>query len=55
MQNGAVLKEAPDSEDVVVVTDPFGSHWAFVKREPADGLVLSRGDRRPARRNSTLH
>jgi uncharacterized glyoxalase superfamily protein PhnB len=55
MQNGAVLKEAPDSDDVIVVADPFGSHWAFIKREPADSLVLSQGDHLPARRNSNLH
>ncbi len=39
MRNGAVLKERPDSEDLVVVTDPFGSHWAFVRREAASDCL----------------
>lgn len=54
-QKGAVLKEPPDSEEVVVVADPFGSHWAFIKREPADSPLLSRGDQQPMRRSSARH
>ena len=54
MQNGAVLKErAP--RGAVIVTDPFGSHWAFVRSELGDGPVVSRDDRRSIRRSSTLH
>ena len=41
LKNGAKLTEKPGSENVTVVTDPFGSHWAFVKREPAGGALFS--------------
>ena len=41
LKNGAKLTETPESENVTVVTDPFGSHWAFVKREPAGDPVFS--------------
>jgi uncharacterized glyoxalase superfamily protein PhnB len=37
MQNGAVLKETLNFERAVVVTDPFGSHWAL------EGLVSENG------------
>ena len=41
VKNGAKLTETPESENVTVITDPFGSHWAFVKREPATILYFS--------------
>ena len=41
IRNGAKLTETPEAENVTVVTDPFGSHWAFVRREPADGPLFS--------------
>ena len=41
MKNGAELAETP-SENITIVTDPFGSHWAFVKREPAVEALLPR-------------
>ena len=41
LKNGAKLTETPASENVTVITDPFGSHWAFVKREPADSPLFS--------------
>jgi uncharacterized glyoxalase superfamily protein PhnB len=41
LKNGAKLTETPGSENVTVVTDPFGAHWAFAKREPADGHLFS--------------
>ncbi len=44
VENGAVLTETPD--DVVVITDPFSSHWAFVRRQAADQAKL---------RSSLLH
>ena len=52
LQSGAVLMESPDCAQAVVVTDPFGSQWAFVKREPADSSLSSIGDRR---RSHGLH
>ncbi len=42
VRRGAVLKEPPISRDLVVVTDPFGSHWAFVRREAAARREISR-------------
>ncbi len=51
VQNGAVLKEPPASKGVVIVTDPFGSHWAFVKRELGDGPVVCQDGRRSIRRS----
>ena len=54
-QNGAVLEEAPALEGVVIVADPFGSRWAFVKSEPGDSPVALQGDPRPIRRRATLH
>ena len=44
MKNGAELMETP-SEYVTVVTDPFGSHWAFVKSEAAADPLLSQAGR----------
>lgn len=54
MRNGAALKERPDSDDLVVVTDPFGSHWAFVKREAA-GVPPADPSRQPRRGSSRLN
>jgi uncharacterized glyoxalase superfamily protein PhnB len=55
MESGAVLKQSPEFEDVVVVADPFGSHWAFVKRDPTSSPLLPQSDHRPVRRSSTRH
>jgi uncharacterized glyoxalase superfamily protein PhnB len=41
LKNGAKLTETPEAENVTVVTDPFGGHWAFVKPEPAGGHLFS--------------
>ena len=46
LKNGAKLTETPESENVTVVTDPFGSHWAFVKPEPAVSPSLSSNQQR---------
>lgn len=35
MRNGDVLK-LPAASEGVVVADPFGGYWAFVKRDPGD-------------------
>jgi uncharacterized glyoxalase superfamily protein PhnB len=34
--NGAQLVAASNSEDIAVVKDPFGSHWAFARRKTAE-------------------
>ena len=41
MKNGAKLTETPGSENVTVVTDPFGSHCSFVTPDPAVSPSLS--------------
>jgi uncharacterized glyoxalase superfamily protein PhnB len=41
LKNGAKLSETPEAGNVTIVTDPFGSYWALVKREPAGGHLLS--------------
>ena len=51
LRSGAALKEAPESEDVIVVADPFGGHWAFIKRDPADRPTLSND----ARQSRAMH
>jgi uncharacterized glyoxalase superfamily protein PhnB len=35
VKNGAKVMETTESETILGIIDPFGSHWAFVKREPA--------------------
>lgn len=55
IESGAVPKQLPELGDVVVVTDPFGSHWAFVKRELGDSPVVSQDGLRSIRRSSTFH
>ena len=42
LKNGTKLTETPESENVTVVTDPFGGHWAFMKRDPAELQALHR-------------
>ncbi len=42
-KNGAQVSAPHESGDIVIFTDPFGSHWVLKKREPAEEPMLPWG------------
>jgi len=39
-KNGAQVSALHESGDIVIFTDPFGSHWVLKRREPAEEPLL---------------
>ncbi len=49
-KNGAQVSAPHESGDIVIFTDPFGSHWVLKRREAAEDLEFPQASHRCSRK-----
>lgn len=49
-KNGALVSAPHESGDIVIFTDPYGSHWVLKRRESCGENLLTLGDKHRSRK-----